>query len=103
MTLEAYELERRIGSGAAGTVWRARRKGPVPQVVALKRLRAGTGSADLDRLRREALVLAALDHPHIVRIIEVLDDGDGIALAMQFAPGGSLEALLAERGRLSAG
>jgi len=98
-----YELERQIGAGAAGTVWRAHRSGPVDRVVALKRLRAGSGAADLARIRREATLLSELDHPHIVRVLEVVHDGDGVALAMQFAPGGSLEDLLAERGRLAPG
>ncbi|MGH9192882.1 MAG: serine/threonine-protein kinase [Acidimicrobiales bacterium] len=98
-----YELERQIGAGASGTVWRARSRGPVARVVALKRLRLGGGSGDLERLRREATLLAELDHPHIVRVLEVLHDVDGIALAMQFAPGGSLDDLLAERGRLAPG
>ncbi|HEY7072701.1 MAG TPA: serine/threonine-protein kinase [Acidimicrobiales bacterium] len=98
-----YELERQIGAGAAGTVWRAHRSGPVNRVVALKRLRAGSGAVDLARIRREATLLTELDHPHIVRVLEVVHDGDGVALAMQFAPGGSLQDLLAERGRLAPG
>ena len=98
-----YELERQIGAGAAGTVWKAHRSGPVNRVVALKRLRAGSGAVDLARIRREATLLTELDHPHIVRVLEVVHDGDGVALAMQFAPGGSLEDLLAERGRLAPG
>jgi hypothetical protein len=100
-----YELERQIGAGASGTVWRAHSQGPVARVVALKRLRVGGSAADLERLRREATLLTELDHPHIVRVLEVLHDGDGggVALAMQLAPGGSLDDLLAERGRLAAG
>jgi hypothetical protein len=98
-----YDLEHQIGAGASGTVWKAQRRGPVSRVVALKRLRAGSGAHDLARIRREATVLTELDHPHIVRVLEVIHDGDGVALAMQFAPGGSLDDLLAERGRLPAG
>jgi hypothetical protein len=98
-----YELERQIGAGAAGTVWRAHRSGPVSRIVALKRLRVGSGAVDLARIRREATVLTELDHPHIVRVFEVVHDGDGVALAMQFAAGGSLADLLVERGRLSPG
>ncbi len=98
-----YELERQIGAGAAGTVWKAHRSGPVSRVVALKRLRVGSGAVDLARIRREATVLTELDHPHIVRVFEVVHDGDGVALAMQFAAGGSLADLLVERGRLSPG
>jgi eukaryotic-like serine/threonine-protein kinase len=98
-----YDLEHQIGAGAAGTVWKAHRRGPVARVVALKRLRAGSDAADLARMRREATVLTELDHPHVVRVLEVLHDGDGVAIAMQYAPGGSLADLLAERGRLTAG
>jgi hypothetical protein len=98
-----YDLEHRIGAGAAGTVWKAHRRGPVARVVALKRLRAGSDAADVARMRREATVLTELDHPHVVRVLEVLHDGDGVAIAMQYAPGGSLADLLAERGRLMAG
>jgi len=98
-----YDLEHQIGAGASGTVWKAHRRGPVTRVVALKRLRSGGSAADLARIRREATVLTELDHPHVVRVLEVVHDGDGVALAMQFAPGGSLDDLLAERGRLSPG
>ena len=102
-TVGDYELERQIGAGASGTVWRAHSRGPVARVVALKRLPVGGGPGELDRLRREATLLTELDHPHIVRVLEVVHDGDGIALAMQFAPGGSLDDLLAERARLAPG
>jgi hypothetical protein len=98
-----YDLEHQIGAGASGTVWKAHRRGPVTRVVALKRLRAGSSTVDLARIRREATVLTELDHPHVVRVLEVVHDGDGVALAMQFAPGGSLDDLLAERGRLAPG
>jgi serine/threonine protein kinase len=96
-----YDLEQQIGAGASGTVWKAHRRGPVARTVALKRLRSGSGAADLARMRREATVLTELDHPHVVRVLEVLHDGDGVAIAMQYAPGGSLDDLLAERGRLA--
>ena len=102
-TVGDYELERQIGAGASGTVWRAHSRGPIARVVALKRLRVGGGPGELERLRQEAALLTELDHPHIVRVLEVLRDGDGIALAMQFAPGGSFDELLAERARLAPG
>jgi tRNA A-37 threonylcarbamoyl transferase component Bud32 len=102
-TVGDYELERQVGAGASGTVWRAHSRGPIARVVALKRLRVGDCPGELERLRREATLLSELDHPHIVRVLEVLRDGDGIALAMQFAPGGSLGDVLAERARLTPG
>ena len=48
-------------------------------------------------------MLADLDHPHIVAVLDVIDDGDGVAIAMPLARGGSLRRLLDERQTLSAG
>ncbi len=102
-TVGPYRLEVVLGRGTAGTVWRARRPGPVPQVVAVKRARIAPGTLGANRLRDEAAVLADLDHPHIVRVFDVLDDGDDVAIVMPLARGGSLRDLLAERGRLAPG
>ncbi len=102
-TIGPYHLEALVGRGTAGSVWRATRPGPVDQVVAVKRARADAGPDGAARLRREAVVLADLDHPHIVRVLDVLDDGAGLAIVMSFARGGSLHDLLAERGRLEPG
>jgi serine/threonine-protein kinase len=99
-----YELWARIGTGSTGAVWKAYRRRPVPRIVALKRLRAAAGGrAGRARLEREAAVLTELDHPNIVRIVEVVEDGDGVAIVMELAAGGSLDALLAEAGRLAPG
>ena len=100
--LGTYELEVQLGSGSTGVVWRARRTGPLSQTVALKRLRPGVGEREVARLREEAKILAQLDHPHIVRVLEVIED-DGPAVVMQYAPGGSLADLLGRQGRLQAG
>ena len=100
-----YELWARIGTGATGAVWKAYRRGTPTGVVAVKRLRAARrpSRADRRRLRYEATVLARLDHPHIVRLVDVVDDAGGVAVVMELAPGGSLDALLAERSQLSPG
>lgn len=98
-----YRLDVLLGRGTTGAVWRAVRGGPIPQVVAVKRARVASGATDADRLRNEAAVLAELDHPHIVRVLDVLVDGDDVAIVMSLARGGSLHDLLEERGRLTAG
>lgn len=98
-----YELAERLGTGGQGTLWRGRRRGPVAHDVAVKRLPPGAPAEAVEALRREAELLAALDHPHVVRVLDVVEDDEGVALVMQFAPGGSLAALLAARGRLAPG
>jgi hypothetical protein len=69
-TLGSYHLEEELGSGSTGVVWRARRTGPVSQVVALKRLRPGVDEREVARLRDEAQVLAPGDSVTVTISIE---------------------------------
>lgn len=100
--LPGYVLDRALGCGSMGTVHLARRVDWAGRLVAIKRV-PHAGAALARTLRHEAEVLAALDHPHIVRILDLVPDGDGVAIAMQYAAGGSVPDVLARRGRLTAG
>lgn len=100
--LPGYLLEAELGSGSMGTVHLARRTDWAGRLVAVKRV-PSAGAHLTGILRREAEVLAALDHPHIVRILDLVPDGEGVAIAMQYASGGSLPDLVAQRGRLTPG
>lgn len=98
-----YVLGTRLGRGGSGEVWRAvpRRGGPD---VAIKVLVDG----DPERQAREAALLGGLDHPHLVRLIEVVHQPRRggvarVALVLELLEGGSLAALLARRGRLRPG
>src|SRR5687768_9813386 len=98
-----YTLEALLGRGGSGEVWRAvpRRGGAA---VAVKVLVAG----DPERQAREAALLGELDHPHLVRLVEVVHQprrgGEArVALVLELLAGGSLAALLARRGRLRPG
>lgn len=99
--LRGYVVERRLGVGACGEVWQAR-VAATGERVALKRLRSPTGSA-ARRATSEAALLAALDHPHLVRLHAVVPHEGSSVLVLDLADGGSLADLLASRGRLSPG
>jgi len=105
-TLTGYGVERLLGFGATGEVWRAHELAS-GDVVALKRLRPGAaGARDLpaqERLGREAALLAAVRHPHVLPLRSVVPVDDGIVLVLDYAAGGSLDRLLRARGRLTAG
>jgi serine/threonine protein kinase len=92
-----FRLERQVGRGGLGTVYRAidSRSGAT---VALKLLPPGTDEAAARRLRREFDALKNLRHPNIVR---VLDSGelDGIAwLSMEYVDGMTLREWLSVAG-----
>lgn len=96
-----YRIERPIGSGGVATVYQA-----YDQVqglpVALKVLLPSTDTKSYDRFRREALMAGALRHPHIVRILQVGNAGQGAIayIAMELVEGQSLAALLGQRQHL---
>ncbi|MEO6713077.1 MAG: serine/threonine-protein kinase [Mycobacteriales bacterium] len=97
-----YHLDRLIGRGASGEVWLGRQRSAGGRVVAVKCLATADGAAPRQKLRVEGRVLAALDHPHIVTLYDVVERPGGVALIMQYAAGGSLASLLGQR-RLTAG
>ncbi len=88
------EIIEQIGEGGMGSVWKARDL-KLGRVVALKfmasRLRFNSEAAA--QLEDEAVKLAALEHPNIVRIYEMLEDDNQVALCMEFVSGQSLSGL----------
>jgi len=67
----SYTLEAIIGNGSFGAVWRATQQVPFQRTVAIKILH---DSANSERIligfRREQRILAQLDHPNIVTILD---------------------------------
>ncbi|MBX3358171.1 MAG: serine/threonine protein kinase [Phycisphaeraceae bacterium] len=69
--IDGYELLEVLGEGGFGTVYRARRTGPVQKEYALKILRTGLASAEaVARFRVEQQALEAMDHPSIARVLD---------------------------------
>lgn len=99
--LRGYAVERLIGGGASGDVWRARAVGS-GALVALKRITI-TSEADFARAHAEAGLLRALEHPNLVRLHSLVDVEDAVVLVLDLAEGGSLADLLAIRGRMTPG
>jgi serine/threonine protein kinase len=93
--LADYTIEREIGRGTMGAVYLARTPGPDSVEVAIKRVPTFGSAEDRERLRREAETMAQLDHPNVMAVLDVLDDGEGIALVMPYAQNGNLTKRLA--------
>src|SRR5215217_5721084 len=95
--LGAYEIISLLGAGGMGEVYRATDM-DLKRDVAIKVLPASlAGDPDrLARFRREAEVLAALNHPNIAHI-HGLDKSDGItALVMELVEGPTLAERIAD-------
>jgi serine/threonine protein kinase len=91
--IPGYELAGPLGRGAGGVVYLGRRAED-GSTVALKHVANGNADARaVSRLRREAAALADIDHAGVVRIVEVVDDGDDLWLVMEHVPGATLGAL----------
>ncbi|MGC0331633.1 serine/threonine-protein kinase [Streptomyces sp. SAI-170] len=105
-----YFLEEPLGRGATGTVWRARQRetagaeaavpGQPGETVAIKVLKEELASdADIVmRFLRERSVLLRLTHPNIVRVRDLVVEGELLALVMDLVDGPDLHRYLRENG-----
>ena len=99
---DRYLLTRPLGAGASATVYLAEDRS-LRREVAVKVLRTGLTDDDafLRRFRAEAVAVAGLNHPHVLRVFD-WGEADGEAwLVTEYLAGGSLRDLLDRRGRLS--
>ena len=83
-----YAVDQMLGAGGAGAVFLAYDTS-LARWVAIKRIPA-TDSA----LFQEATVLASFQHPNIVTIFDVLQEGGEILIVMEFVEGQTLEELV---------
>jgi serine/threonine-protein kinase len=86
-----YEIVTLLGAGGMGEVYRAR-DARLQRDVAIKIVRdlAAGGPDRVARFRREAQVLASLNHPHIGAIYGVEDVGESGALVLELVHGPTL-------------
>lgn len=108
-----YLLEEPLGRGATGTVWRARQRetagaeaavpGQPGETVAIKVLKEELANdADIVmRFLRERSVLLRLTHPNIVRVRDLVVEGDLLALVMDLIEGPDLHHYLRQNGPFS--
>ena len=91
-----YELLDCIGRGGMGLVYRARDT-RLDRQVAIKCLRTELFEHHyVERFKREALLLAKLNHPNIVQIYDFIEAPDQLALVMELVEGQNLQLHLRE-------
>lgn len=95
---ERYQLERRLGEGAAASVWLAEDV-HLKRHVAIKLIhsRFDQDGETVARLQREAKVLQRLDHPNILKVFRIgTVNFETYFLAMEYVEGSDLRAVLAQ-------
>ncbi|MBX9579360.1 MAG: protein kinase [Gemmataceae bacterium] len=96
-----YRLDRLLGRGGMGEVWRATHllmNRPVA-VKLVHRDLAGSPAAAA-RFRREVEAAAQLDHSHVVRTFDADEAGGRLLLVMELVEGPDLARVVADRGPL---
>src|SRR5690242_2922812 len=101
-----YRLQAPIGRGAMGVVWRARDQ-LLDRDVAIKEVQIADTLTDAERATafqrtlREAKTAARLNHPAVVTVYDVAEDGGRPWIVMQLVHAQSLDQVLGDSGPLS--
>lgn len=97
-----FRVERLLGEGGMGSVYLAEQLEMGRKVVVKVMHSVPSHAAELEqRFRREAQIVAQLNHPNVVQVhvFGRMSNGE-LYLAMEYVPGRTLTELLAERKRL---
>ena len=86
-----YDLIEEIGRGGMGVVYKARQKS-LGRIVAIKTLPGSHWgmSGYAARLRQEAKGLSRVNHPNVVKIIDVVETVEAAAIVLEYVEGESL-------------
>jgi serine/threonine-protein kinase len=93
-----YVLDEHIASGGMAAVWRAHDE-VLARTVAVKVLKEELSAnwEFRERFRREAVAAARLNHHSIINVFDTGTDHDVVFIVMEYFPGRTLAAILAER------
>ena len=99
-----YILEERIGAGAQGDVWKGHKEGS-EEPLAFKKLRPELARERnvIDAFLKERDTLERVDSPHVVRLRDMVTEGETLGLVMDYVGGGDLADVIRKQGTLAPG
>lgn len=94
-----YRIDSVIASGGMGKVYGGEDT-TLQRAVAVKELfsHLTEDAEQIERFKQEALMLAKLNHKHIVPVYDMLDDGQHFRIVMQWLKGNDLSSLITKKG-----
>ena len=100
----SYILEERIGAGAQGDVWKGHKEGS-EEPLAFKKLRPELARERnvIDAFLKERDTLERVDSPHVVRLRDMVTEGETLGLVMDYVGGGDLADVIRKQGTLAPG
>lgn len=94
---KGYKVVRKIGQGASGRVYLVQSLKYNDEFVVKQIVNDGTtGSTSF---MAEATALKQLNHPNIIRLFDIFEDGNNYYLVMEYCPGGSFQDAIRKRMR----
>ncbi len=101
-TLGRYTILEEIGRGGFSVVYKGENPA-LKKFVAIKMMLPALfhDPESIDRFIREARGAAALQHPNIVRVLDLDEDEDRLFMALEYLPAGDLRRWVETRGRLA--
>ncbi|XP_039206517.1 serine/threonine-protein kinase SIK2 isoform X2 [Crotalus tigris] len=96
-----YEIEGTLGKGNFAVVKLGRHR-ITRSEVAIKIIdKSQLDSVNLEKIYREVQIMKMLDHPHIIKLYQVMETKSMLYLVTEYAKNGEIFDYLANRGRLS--
>ncbi|XP_026869468.2 serine/threonine-protein kinase SIK2 isoform X1 [Electrophorus electricus] len=96
-----YDIERTLGKGNFAVVKLARHRITKTEVAIKIIDKTQLDSVNLEKIYREVKIMKLLDHPHIVKLYQVMETKNMLYLVTEYAKNGELFDYLAKHGRLS--
>lgn len=101
-TVGKYLIEQKLGAGGWSLVYAGSHKIlDMPVAIKMMKHNLAMDAEFLENFRREARIIASLNHPNIIQIYDIEEQYRTIFIIMEFLRGQSLEEIISNLGRLS--
>ncbi|KAG8136471.1 hypothetical protein E2320_005052 [Naja naja] len=96
-----YDIERTLGKGNFAVVKLARHRVTKTQVAIKIIDKTRLDSSNLEKIYREVQIMKLLNHPHIIKLYQVMETKDMLYIVTEFAKNGEMFDHLTTRGHLN--